>query len=311
MKVINGIENYQVQDRPVYLALGNFDGVHLGHKQLIEKMVTRANQNNGVSAALIFEPHPAAVLFPEKAPRLLVTAEHKAELLEELGLDILIYTPFTLDVARWTPENFVQIILVNTLKIREAYVGFNYSFGYKGAGTPEMLAELGQKYKIRVNIIPEVTVNGEIVSSTLIRKALENGDINWARTMLGHWPVIEGKVIAGEHRGSTIGFPTANLGVDAGLIVPGKGVYTARTVIDGNIFTSVVNIGSKPTFHEEYPVSIETFILNFSGNIYGKHLRLFLLNKLRDEQKFNGIEELISQIKNDCQQALRIAETSL
>ncbi|MEN6462952.1 MAG: bifunctional riboflavin kinase/FAD synthetase [Syntrophomonas sp.] len=310
MNVIYSIENYEVQDKPVYLALGNFDGVHLGHKQLIDKMVNRAHKNDGLSAALIFEPHPAAVLFPEKAPKLLVTSERKAELLEELGLDILIYTPFTLDVARWTPEEFVQIILVNTLKIHEAYVGFNYSFGYKGAGTPELLTALGQKYDIGINVIPEVTVNDEIVSSSLIRKALENGDINLARTMLGHWPSIEGKVIEGEHRGSQIGVPTANLGVDSGLIVPGKGVYSARIIIDGNIFTCVVNIGSKPTFHVEYPISIEAHIINFSGNLYGEKLRIFLLNKIRNEQKFNSIEELVRQIRNDCNQAVHIAKIS-
>jgi riboflavin kinase/FMN adenylyltransferase len=310
MKIINGIENYKIQDKPVYLALGNFDGVHLGHKQLIDDMVTRAHNNNGISAALIFEPHPAAVLFPEKAPKLLVTPERKAELLEELGLDILIYTPFTLEVAKWTPEEFVKIILVNTLKIHEAFVGFNYSFGHKGAGTPKLLTELGLKHNFGVNIISQVTINDEIVSSSLIRKALEKGDIKKARNMLGRWPTVEGKVIEGEHRGRTIGFPTANLGVDSGLIVPGNGVYTARVVMDGNSFTSVVNIGSKPTFHIEYPISIEAYIMNFSGNIYGKHLRLTLLNKIRDEQKFNGIEELVSQIKNDCDQALHISEIS-
>lgn len=310
MKIINGIENFQVQDRPVYLALGNFDGVHLGHKQLIQSMITGAHQNNGIAAALIFEPHPAAVLFPDKAPKLLVTPERKAELLEKLGLDILIYTPFTLDVAKWTPEEFVKIILVNTLKICEVYVGFNYSFGHKGAGTPELLTELGWKYNFGINIISPVTINDEIVSSSLIRRALENGDINSARIMLGHCPILEGKVIEGEHRGRRIGFPTANLGVDSELIIPAKGVYSAQAFIDDNVYTSVVNIGIKPTFHVEYPISIEAYIMNFSENIYGRHLRLLLLNKIRDERKFNGIDELVSQIKNDCSQALQISETS-
>ncbi|MGI5920621.1 MAG: bifunctional riboflavin kinase/FAD synthetase [Syntrophomonadaceae bacterium] len=308
MKVINGIENYITNDKPVYLALGNFDGVHLGHKYLIDATVARAHEQNGIAAALIFEPHPAAVLFPDKAPKLLITQARKTELLEELGLDVLIYTPFTLEIARWSPEQFVTSILINTLRIKEAFVGFNYSFGNRGSGTPELLAELGHKYGIGVNIIPPVTVNGETVSSSLIRQAILAGNISLARAMLGHWPTIEGTVIEGEHRGRLIGFPTANLGVESGLIVPGKGVYSACTVIDGQFFTSVVNIGNKPTFHREYPTSIEAYIINFAGNIYGKQLRLFMLEKIRDEKRFNNVDELIAQIKNDCQQACSISE---
>lgn len=306
MEIINGIENYITTDKPVYLALGNFDGVHQGHKRLIAEMVTRAHQNRGIAAGFIFEPHPAAVLFPETPPKLLVTPDRKAELLEQLGLDILVYSPFTLELAEWTPHEFVQKILVDRLNICEAFVGFNYSFGHKGAGTPELLAELCGKNGIGVHIIPPVKINGDVVSSSLIRKALEAGDMRLAETMLGYTPMLQGTIIEGEHRGMQIGYPTANMGVNDQLIVPGKGVYAAHAVIEGKRYNGVVNIGSKPTFHENFPVSIETYIMNFSSDIYGQQIRLYFLQKIRNEQKFNGIEELVAQIKNDCDQALLI-----
>lgn len=307
MEIIFGIENFQPQKKPVYVGLGNFDGVHLGHRSLIEALVGRAHSEEGIAIAFIFHPHPSRVLTPDRAPGLLVTAERKAELLEQMGLDTLVYSSFTTELAQWSPRLFVEEILVNKLHICEAFVGFNHSFGHRGQGTPEMLAELGKEYHYGVHIIPPYTVNGEVVSSTLIRRCIEKGDIDYAHTLLGHYPLIEGTIIEGEHRGASIGFPTANLGINQELTVPGKGVYAARALIEGSTYTCVVNIGSKPTFHEEYPVSIEAHIMGFNRNIYGRYLRLFLLDKIRDEQKFQGIDELVQQIKKDSLKAVQIA----
>lgn len=311
MEIIRDIENYISDEQPLYLALGNFDGVHRGHKKLISEMLSRAKANQGRSAAFIFEPHPAKVLNPGRAPKMLATPERQAELFAAAGLDLLIYNAFSREISHWSPEEFVEKILVNRLQIKEAFVGFNYSFGHKGAGTPEILEELGSQYKFAVNIIAPFEVDGKVVSSSLIRQALERGDIELAQKMLGYHPVIEGQVIQGERRGAMIGFPTANLGISADLNIPAKGVYAAQAVLGNTCYKAAVNIGSKPTFHEEYPISVEAHLLDFKQDIYGEQLRLFFIHKIRDEKKFNGIDELVQQINLDREQARKIVALEL
>ncbi|HBQ24810.1 MAG TPA: bifunctional riboflavin kinase/FAD synthetase [Syntrophomonas sp.] len=307
MQIVREIENFKPEAKPIYLALGNFDGLHKGHQKLISEAVTAARDGDGIAAAFVFEPHPIKVLFPERAPKLLVTAQHKAELMEKLGLDLLIYNSFTLAISKCSPEEFVQHILIEKLNIKQAFVGFNYTFGYRGVGTPELLQELGKNHGFGVKVISPVEVDCKVVSSSLIRKALEAGDIKQARSMLGYDPMLEGHVIEGERRGRTIGFPTANLAVSSELNVPGKGVYAARAQIQERIFQAVVNIGSKPTFHEEYPVSIEAHLIDFHEDIYGEKMRLYFIDKIRDERRFNNVEELVGQISRDRDKAKQIA----
>jgi len=307
MQIVREIENFKAGIEPIYLALGNFDGLHKGHQKLINETVAAARNGNGIAAAFVFEPHPIKVLFPERAPKLLVTTQHKAELMEKLGLDLLIYNSFTLAISKCSPEEFVQNILVDKLNIKQAFAGFNYTFGHRGAGTPELLQELGKKHGFGVKVIPPVEVDSQVVSSSLIRKALDGGDIKRARAMLGYDPMLEGQVIEGERRGRTIGFPTANLAVSNELNVPGKGVYAARAQIKDRIFQAVVNIGSKPTFHEEYPISIEAHLIDFHDDIYGETMRLYFIDKIRDERRFNNVEELVGQISKDRDRAKQIA----
>jgi riboflavin kinase/FMN adenylyltransferase len=309
MQTVVGIDNYLSGTSPVYLALGNFDGVHKGHQSLIKTMADTAAANSGVKVAFIFEPHPAQVLVPDKAPRLLITPARKAKLLAQMGLDVLIYHPFTREMAGWSPQDFVERILVAKLQVAGVFVGFNYTFGHKGAGTPEMLQSMGQDYGFMVSVIPPITYNGEPVSSSLVRKALEDGDIATAVQMFGYYPVLDGIVVEGEHRGAKLGFPTANIGVEAMYSVPGKGVYAAQAEIGGKVFSSVVNIGSKPTFHEQYPLSIEAHLMNFSGNIYGSEINLSFVEKLRDEQRFDSLDLLVAQITRDRDQAMVILES--
>lgn len=304
MQVIREVDNYTADGRSLYLALGNFDGVHLGHQQLIRELVARSHREGGRAAAFIFEPHPSRVLAPERAPNLLVTAERKAELLRESGLDILIYNSFTMDIARTSSREFVESILVNKLAVRQVYVGFNYTFGHKGAGTPEILEELGHEFGFGVSIIPPVEVDGEVVSSSLIRSYLEKGQIEAAGKLLGYYPMIEGMVVQGEKRGSSIGFPTANLAVPADLSIPNRGVYSARADIGGRIYKAAVNIGNKPTFHADYPICVEAHLIDFKGDLYGKQVRIFFHRKIRDEKKFTGVEELIAQISHDRQSVI-------
>ncbi|MDD4548276.1 MAG: bifunctional riboflavin kinase/FAD synthetase [Syntrophomonadaceae bacterium] len=309
MEIVKEINNFKPSNRPLYLALGNFDGVHKGHKKIITELVEKAKKNGAIAAALIFDPHPAKVLNPDKAPKLLVNSERKAELLKELGLDILIYHTFNKDISKCSPEDFVKKILLDNLKVKEVFVGFNYSFGYKGAGNPALLEELGDKFNYKVNIIPPVKVNGEIASSSLVRQALDAGEVEKAFSMLGYYPMLEGIVIEGEHRGATIGFPTANLGVNPDFNIPAKGVYAAKAQLEDEFFNCVVNIGTKPTFHKDYPISIESHFLNFTRDIYSKSVKLYFIQKLRNQKRFESIEELTDQIKLDCVMAEKIIST--
>ncbi|MEN6348036.1 MAG: bifunctional riboflavin kinase/FAD synthetase [Syntrophomonas sp.] len=299
MEVVRELDNFSGSDKPLYLALGNFDGVHRGHQKLFHELVHKAKSGQGIAAAFIFDPHPIKILRPDKAPKLLATPERQAQLFSEAGIELLIYATFNREISCWSPEEFVEKILVNRLNTKEAFVGFNYSFGYKGAGTPDYLKKLGEKHGFGVNIIPPVEINGEVVSSSLIRQALERGDIVYAREMLGYYPLISGRVIEGEHRGATIGFPTANLGVGADFNVPGKGVYAARAVLNDRCYKAAINIGNKPTFHDEYPTSIEAHLIDFEQQIYGEELSLFFIEKIRNEKKFDSFQELVEQIKLD------------
>lgn len=304
MILVREMENYHPDEKPLYLALGNFDGLHLGHRSLLEQLITKARQDKGVSAAFIFEPHPANVLSVKPAPKLLSSAERKAKMLEEMGLGLLIYHTFNLQIAQWNPEEFVEKVLVNQFKVREIFIGFNYSFGHRGTGTPETMQYLGQRFGFAVNIIPPVRMDGEIVSSTLIRKALDRGDIDTCKAMLGYYPYVEGIVSPGEGRGKRVGYPTANLIVDEKMNIPGLGVYAAQAVMKTGIYRAVINIGRKPTFHQEYPVTVEAHILDFHQDIYGSSLELVLLKKIRDERKFDRVEDLVAQIEKDRQVAI-------
>ncbi len=308
MDVIRGIEDFNSNNRPVCLALGNFDGVHKGHQLLIKTAVEKARGMGGQSVAFIFDPHPIQVLAPDKAPRLLITPDQKAELLEKIGLDTLIYAPFTREIAAWSPMDFVNMILVNELHVREVFVGFNYTFGHRGAGTPELLEQMGEQLGFAVHIIAPVEYDGEPISSSLIRKALADGDVETAYNLLGYHPIIEGAVVEGEHRGATIGFPTANIGINPLYHLPAKGVYAALAEVNHKVFQCVVNIGNKPTFHSQFPLAIEAHLINFSGDLYGQTIRLSMLAKIRDEQRFASIEELVAQISRDRDKSLEISQ---
>jgi riboflavin kinase/FMN adenylyltransferase len=308
MQLIYEIENYKPASRRLYLALGNFDGVHRGHQSLIQQAVDCPKESDGISAAFIFEPHPAQLLTPDHMPLLLSTPQRKAWLLENMGLDLLIYNRFTRDIASLSPEQFVRHFLMEQLRVKEVFVGFNFSFGFKGQGTPETLKQLGEQYNFAVHIIEPVTVEGELVSSSSIRQALEEGKITRAARMLGYDPILDGIVVEGERRGRQLGFPTANVGIEKIYNIPAKGVYAARAEVNGNKYNAVVNIGSKPTFHEAYPISVEAYLFDFAGDIYGQPISLSFVERIRDEKRFDSLEALVAQIKKDAETALAILQ---
>jgi len=303
MEVIKDIEEATKKLGKMALALGNFDGVHLGHQRLIRSMVSYSRSHHLPAVVFTFHPHPSQVLFPEKAPRLLITPERRSEKIANLGVDALLMIPFTRDIARLSPEFFIYDILHRRLKTQAVFVGFNYTFGHRGAGTPELLRIKGEELGIRVEVLPPVKVGNVTVSSTEIRKALEEGDIIRARNYLGYWPIIEGKVVLGDQRGRQIGFPTANLERNEEVLLPARGVYVAKVNVGGRLYDGVVNIGVKPTFGGEAAPIVEVHILEFTQVIYGQWITLFLLKKLRDECKFSSVKELTEQIRKDIEAA--------
>jgi len=288
------------------LALGNFDGVHLGHRKLIEEAVGKAEEINSQAAVVTFDPHPLKILAPERIPKLLTTLDQRLNHFAELGIDIAVLLPFTRELAKLPPGEFVENILIGIMKAAHVCVGFNYTFGSGGKGGPVTLRELGSELGFGVSVVEPQRVNGVIVSSTEIRGALERGDVEEAAQYLGYRPSVPGIVVSGERRGRTIGFPTANVKPPEDLLVPARGVYAAWVGVEGEIFPSMVNIGLKPTFKTWGENTIEAHIFDFDRDIYGQKVEIFFRSRLRNEQKFRGIDELFEQLRLDRKAAYKI-----
>lgn len=299
MEVIKCIDSFRTlyQDRTV-VALGNFDGVHKGHQEILHATVAAAKRIGGKSAVLIFMPHPLSVLTPDKSPALLLRAEDRIRLLGEEGIDYVIVHPFSREFAAIPPESFAAEILHGKLRVSGVVVGYDYSFGRCGSGTPEDLAQLGSKYSFFVEVIQPVSVEGKPVGSTAIRQFLTEGRVEAAAAMLGYPFYLRGTVVHGDGRGKTLGFPTANLLVPCDVIRPGFGVYLARASYKGRTHWALTNIGKRPTFCKDEP-SIEVHLLDDKKNIYQQELFVEFLQKIRDEQAFKSVAELTEQIRCD------------
>lgn len=296
----------------VVIALGNFDGVHVGHQRLIRNMVSYARKIGAAPVVFTFHPHPLQVLFPDRAPRLLISPERRAELISRLGVDALLMLPFDRDLARLNPEFFVHDLLVRQLGVEAVFVGFNCTFGHRGAGTPELLQRLGKELGFYVEVLPPIQVGETVVSSSTVRQVLEEGDIGRARGYLGYWPILEGRVVYGDQRGGRqMGFPTANLDIGNDVLIPARGVYMAKVRVRDQIFDGVLNIGVKPTIGPDLPPSVEVHILEFAQVIYGEWVELSLLHRIRSEAKFSSINELISQIKRDIEAVRTLKNNAL
>jgi riboflavin kinase/FMN adenylyltransferase len=284
------------------VAIGNFDGVHVGHRALLEATVRWARQHQGTAAALTFDPHPARVLAPERAPAALSTAAQKAELLGGLGLDAIAVLPFSLEVARLEPEEFVRRILVAELGIQWVVVGEGFRFGRAQAGTVGRLEALGRELGFGVEAIAPVLLEGQPVSSSRVRDALAVGDVALARALLGRSYFVDGSVVRGDQRGRTLGFPTANLAL-ANELLPSRGVYAGRLRgPDGVWRPAVVNRGTRPTFGGEGE-TVEAHVLDFEGDLYGAGVRLAFEERLRGELRFSGAAALVAQIELDVARA--------
>ncbi len=288
-----------LEKEPCVLALGNFDGVHLGHRRLLEHGFEQAIRLGVGLDVLIFEPHPLKVLFPERGVKLLSTTQERLLYLEEIGVRTVYLLPFTIEMANTSPEQFVEKILL-PIGVIHVVVGFNYSFGAQGKGDPELIQALGLKYGFKASVLQAQTMDGRVISSSSIRKALLQGDVKLASTLLGHLPCLRGTVVHGEERGRQLGYPTANLLTSEDFLIPKRGVYAVWSSIDGKRVLGMMNIGMKPTFHEMYDTVVEVHFLDFDGDLYDREITVFIEDRLRDERKFDGVNELLTQLERDC-----------
>lgn len=291
-------------NRPVHVAVGTFDGVHLGHRALIGHLRDTAHAAGALAAVFTFRNHPREIVRPTEVPPVLTHWDRKSRLLAEAGADILIGLPFTTEFSLTPPDAFVRDILCGRCAAKRILGGMNFHFGHRGKGSTETLrhlaAELGYEFAMEEPLL----LGGEMVSSTRIREALAAGRVEEAATMLGRLHDISGTVVHGDHRGRELGFPTANLEPDGRLCLPGDGVYSVRAQVGGNLHPGVMNIGVRPTFSGTAR-RFEVHVLGFSGDLYGTTLRVEFASRLRGEVKFSGIDELRAQLVLDRDAALR------
>lgn len=285
--------------KDVWLTIGSFDGVHLGHQEVIHGLTAGAHANGVQAVVITFYPHPAVVLGKRKDPMYLTTPEERAALLGELGVDVVITYPFNTQVASLTAEQFMAQTKEH-LGLRQLWVGQDFALGRGREGNVERLRQLGEVLGFELKVIPPAVENGVPISSSRIRSLLSQGDVVQAAHLLGRPYSLEGEVIQGDGRGRTIGIPTANLSIWEERIVPKNGVYVTRVHVDNQAWGSVTNIGFRPTFdnQNERP-QVETHILDFYQDLYGQRVRIEFLLRLRDEQRFPSIDALIQQIHND------------
>src|SRR6187402_3611997 len=302
MKIFHGTENANIQ-KPTVLTLGVFDGLHLGHQQIMRTVAERARAVEAVPTAITFDPHPRAVLHPESAPPLLQTLDQRLANLEMLGIEQAIVIKFDKDFASQPAEDFPHEIIHDRLHAKEVYLGKGFAFGKNRGGNIELLRKMSAELGFVADEVPEVRLRGHRVSSSKIRELLAAGCVNLARRMLGRPYGVEGVIIRGNRRGHTIGFPTANLHPH-NRVIPKFGVYATATLVDGTWRRSITNIGVRPTFGADFEPSIESYIFDFDRELYGDVIRVRFLHRIRDERKFNGIEELKAQIERDSNRAL-------
>lgn len=302
MKIFHGTENANIL-RPTVLTLGVFDGLHLGHQRIMRHVVDRAKAVGAHATAITFDPHPRAVLHPESAPPLLQTLDQRLANFEVLGIEQAIVIPFNKEFASHPAEDFLRDIVHDRLHAQEVYLGKGFAFGKDRSGDIDLLRRLSVELGFHADEVDEIRLRGMRISSSKVREALAAGRVNLARRMLGRPYGVEGVIIRGDRRGHTIGFPTANL-KPHNRVIPKFGVYATATLVGGTWRRSITNIGVRPTFETTTEPSIETYLFDFDGDLYGDVLRVRFLHRIRDERKFNGIDELKAQIEKDSARAL-------
>ena len=295
--------------RKAVVTIGMFDGVHRGHREVLSEIRRRAEGVGGRSVLVTFHPHPLMIVRPEWAPPMLTTPVEKKEILAESGLDYAVFLAFTPMLAAYTPRRFVEEILVERVNVGELVVGYDHRFGKGREGDADMLKELGGELGFAVDVVGPVTSQGEAISSTKIRQALLEGDVEAARRGLGRPYSLRGLVVRGDQRGRTLGFPTANLevrgGGEGGKLIPPPGIYAVRGTVRSGTFDGALHIGPRPTFRGS-PPTIEVHLLGFAEDIYGEEVRMDFVKYLREVRPFNTSEALVQQMKEDVEQAREV-----
>lgn len=297
MKIFNSIQEIKDIDKTV-IAVGNFDGVHRGHQQLIKRSINDAESSGSKSAVFTFSNHPRNVISNDPVKNIL-DPEEKIAIFEDLGIDYLFNIPFTMDIASMSAREYVEELLLKKFRMREVCCGFNYRFGSKAAGDTKLLMELSLEKEFGIHVMEPVVIDGEVVSSTIIRKAIEDGDIRKCNKLLGRSYSIGGEVVVGNKLGRTIGFPTSNLIIDDTMVTPPSGVYITYCSYNGVKYPSITNVGFKPTIGE-YDKNVETHIFDFDSILYGKNIKVEFVKMIRPEKKFDSIDDLKKQITDDC-----------
>ncbi len=311
MQVVAGSAALERRLVRAVVTVGSFDGIHLGHRSILDTVVERARAHSGTATVMTFEPHPRKVLHPDRPPQLLSTTEQRLELMAGAGIDVVILEPFTPEFSRTPPEQFVREHLHRRLAPVEVYVGYDFRFGHDREGSMRMLTELGPRLGFAVTIIPEVTIDGEDVNSTRIRRLLSEGEAATAGRLLGRAYSLRGRVAQGDRRGRGLGFPTLNLDPENELL-PGIGVYAGHvrfldegTPSRGTVFGAVTNVGRRPTFDSGEAIVCESHLLDFSGEGYGRRIEVSFLDRLRSEQRFPSGDALRKQIAADVEETRR------
>lgn len=307
MEVVYGIDSLAKKGRfdPVG-TMGTFDGVHLGHQAIIKEVEERSKRSNRIGMLITFEPHPQSVVAPETAPLLLSTIDEKLDILSQTDLDVVLIIPFTKEFSRMGFQDFIETIMVDKIGAKRLVVGCNHAFGRDRRGRLPALKGLGEKYGFKVDVVPPMEVDDLQVSSTRIRKLVVTGDVFRASRLLGRFYSLRGWVVRGDERGRIINYPTANLELNSERkLCPANGVYAVRVRVEGEIFQGLMNIGHRPTFDSSHR-TIEVHLLGFGRDIYGAALEVEVIDRIRDERKFDSQTELAEQIENDKREVVRL-----
>ena len=298
MKLFSSLD--QVNNiEPTVIALGNFDGIHLGHQAIIKKTIHDAQGEKCKSAVFTFANHPRNLLGKSDSVKNILYAEDKMKIIEELGIDYVFNIPFTEEIMTMDPIDFIDKILIEKFHVKEVLCGFNYHFGYKAEGNVELLIKEGAKKGFGVHVTEPFTIDDQVVCSSLIREKIAEGDMTSCSKLLGRNYTIGGEVVVGNRLGKSIGFPTSNLNIDKTMVSPPNGVYITKCYYNGVVYPSITNVGNKPTIGK-YHKNIETHIFNFDMELYGKNIKVEFLEKMRDERKFASVEDLSREIMANC-----------
>ncbi len=303
MTILDQARELQAGPRPVCAAIGLFDGVHLGHQQIIRQTLADAEQHEGVALVITFDRHPNAVVAPDRVPPLVQPLSQRLRAIQSLGVDALLLIRFDAAFSRQTGEAFVRGLARDLGRLRSLCVGADFHFGYQRSGNVELLRKLGAEFQFTVHGMAAVSLNGQPISSTRIREAIRRGDLDAASQMLGRAYALAGRVIKGDGLGRQLGFPTANLDV-AGLVLPPNGVYAAHVRVGDRAQRAVMNIGVRPTLRNPEPkLCVEAHLLDFQGDLYDQELEVTFVARLRDERRFASLAELQEQITRDAAEA--------